>query len=251
MIAPRAALPRVRSRSGLATAKTATVATAVAVAGAAVLAGCGAGQQAQTVQVKAVNDAVNGSVGNLGVRAVGIKPPTSGPAYKAGSSAQLQVVIVNVSGNPDTLTAVSSPAFTGWSSSTVSKPSSLPLSSPTALRSSMSAPGTSAASGGTQQVRIPGNSRVSYGVPDARAVLTVTGIKHTLYPGEAVPIRFTFAKAGSVTVMAPVQLTSSPGTAVIGGSPSSPAGGGDAPEPTDTHTPETTTTPTPTDTSTS
>lgn len=212
------------SRAGVATA----VAVAAAVAGAALVSGCAAGQQVQTLKVRGAEDGTNAGVGTIAVRAVGILPPPSGTAYKKGSSAKLSVVFVDVSRTPDTLTSVTSPAFTGWSSGS---------------------------SGGTR-VPIPGNSRVSFGVPDASSTLTVSGLKATLYPGQSVTIRFTFARAGSVTVAAPVQLTPTPGTAVIGGSPSSPPGAGDAPEPTDTHTPETTTTPTataatPTDTSTS
>jgi copper(I)-binding protein len=43
-----------------------------------------------------------------------------------------------------------------------------------------------------------------------------------LYPGAAVSLTFTFANAGSVTVMVPVGLSSSPGTAVV--SPPSSSG---------------------------
>lgn len=241
MIAPRAAArrrpPRVRPRAG--------TATAVAVAGAVLLTGCAAGQQVQTLKVRGANDGTNGGVGNIAVRDVGVLPPPSGIAYKKGSSAKLAVVLVNVGRTPDTLTSVTSSAFTGWSSSSSSVAEAVAASSP--APSSTSSPASSG-TGGTQRVPIPADSRVSYGVPDSNAKLTVTGLKASLYPGQSINIRFTFAKAGSVTVATPVQLTSTPGTDVIGGSPSSPPGAGDVPEPTDTHTPETTTTPTATDT---
>jgi copper(I)-binding protein len=225
VIAPRDAArrrpPRVRSRAGVATA----VATASAAVGALLLTGCAAGQQVQTLKVRGANDGTNIGIGDIAVRGVGVMPPPSGTAYKKGSSAKLSVVLVNVGRTPDTLTSVTSSAFTGWSTSSSS--------------------GTSS----SHQVSVPANSRVSFGVPDSKSVLTVSGLAASLYPGQSINIRFTFAKAGSVTVATPVQLTPSPGTAVVGGSPSSPPGGGDAPEPTDTHTPETTTTPTPTDSS--
>jgi copper(I)-binding protein len=185
---------------------------ALAVGAALLVSACAAGKQAQTVQETPVNDANDANVGTIAIRAVAVKAPTDN-FYAKGSSAQMQVVFVNVGSKPDTLTSITSPAFTSWSS--VSTNVSQQLS----------------ASQGTQRVTVPPGQRVSYGVPDAHAVLKVSGIKEDLWPGSAIKVTFTFQRAGSKLVIVPVQLTPTPGTQAVGGETSSPPGGGAASEP--------------------
>lgn len=209
MIGKRAATGRVRWGLAVATALLASA--------------CAAGKQAQTVEETPVNDANDANAGTIALRAVAVEPP-SGNYYAKGSSAQLQMVLVNVGSNPDTLTSITSPAFSSWSS--------LPKTggaSPLALSSS--SVGSLPTAGGTQRVTLPPGVRVSYGVPDATRILQVTGIKQVLWPGSAIRVTFTFDRAGSKSVMVPIQLTTPPGTQAVGGETSSPPGGGAASEP--------------------
>jgi copper(I)-binding protein len=81
--------------------------------GVLVLAGCAAGQDAQTVGQRPAIDAASATSGNISVRAAALLPPTGGSGYAKGSSAQLQLVLINDGDSNDTLTAVSSPAASG------------------------------------------------------------------------------------------------------------------------------------------
>ena len=212
----------------------------IATAVAALLSGCAAGKQAQTAQVTGVIDADDSSIGDIAIRAIAVEMPPSGNSYAPGSSADLQVVIVNNGNKPDTLIGVRSSAFTGWSSMSGTGASATPLamsSAATPSGTSTGSAGSTAAGGsggGSTHVTIGAMQRVSYGVPDATSTLQVTGIKHRLYAGSQISITFAFQRAGSVTALAPVQLTATPGTAAVGGQTSSPAGGGAASEPPST-----------------
>jgi len=50
---------------------------------------------------------------------------------------------------------------------------------------------------------------VSFGVNGTDHVLVLTGLSSTLFPASTIPVTFTFANAGSVTVDVPVQITAS------------------------------------------
>ena len=188
---------------------------AVMVSAALLLSACAAGQEAQTVQETPVADANDVNVGTIAIRAVAVKAPT-GNYYAKGSSAEMQVVFVNVGSKPDALTSITSPAFTSWSSSANSGAVATGLS----------------ASQGSQRITLPPNQRVSFGVPEATRILKVSGIKENLWPGSAIRVTFSFQRAGSKLVFVPIQLTSPPGTQAVGGETSSPPGGGAASEPT-------------------
>lgn len=210
---------------------------ALAVSAALLLSACAAGKQAQTVEETPVVDAADGNAGTIAIRAVAVKPP-DGDYYPKGSSAELQMVLVNESSKPDTLTSITSPAFSGWSS--LPKPSSSVSASPVEVASSTSptaSPASSSAgalplAGGTRRVTLRPNVPVSYGVPDGTHILQVTGITKVLWPGTAIRVTFTFDRAGSTTVDVPIQLTTPPGTQAVGGATSSPPGGGAASEAT-------------------
>lgn len=195
---------------------------AATLAGTALLSGCAAGQLAQTANVTGVNDAADADAGAVALRAFALAPP-SGNYYAKGSSAQLVGVLVNTGQRPDELTSVTSPAFSGWSSTSTSTGSAVPLG----------ASATPAAASGTssQRVQLPVNSAVSFGVPAATGTLRVTGIKSALYPGDEIKVTFTFQRAGTVTAELPVKLTPTPGTEVVGATPSTPGGAGAASEP--------------------
>jgi periplasmic copper chaperone A len=196
---------------------------AATLAATALLSACAAGQQAQTANVTGVNDAVDADAGAVAVRAFAVAAP-SGGHYAKGGSAQLIGVLVNTGQRPDELTSITSPAFTGWSSTSTGTGSATPLAAGSATPVA-----TSGSSG--QRVQLPVNSAVSYGVPDATGTLQVTGLKSALFPGDEIKVTFTFQRAGAVTAEVPVKLTATPGSAVVGATPSSPPGAGAASEP--------------------
>jgi copper(I)-binding protein len=57
---------------------------------------------------------------------------------------------------------------------------------------------------------VPAESSVQIGLSGQNIVFQLTGLTKALFPGTSVPITFSFAKAGSVTVQVPVQLTTLP-----------------------------------------
>jgi periplasmic copper chaperone A len=180
---------------------------------AAAVSGCAAGRDAQTAYQRPTLDGTQVKIGDISLNAVTIQPPTA-TFYPAGSSAPMRLVLVNSGGSADTLTGITSPSFTGWSVSSAGKPASGTSISPSSGASSVPA--------GTQRIEVPANARVPFGTPEATATLSLTKLRKPAYPGSAVPITFTFAKAGAVTLQVPVGLTNAPNDSVI---PS--AGGGE------------------------
>jgi copper(I)-binding protein len=57
---------------------------------------------------------------------------------------------------------------------------------------------------------VPAEASVQIGISGQNIVFQLTGLTKALFPGTSVPITFSFAKAGSVTVQVPVQLTTLP-----------------------------------------
>lgn len=155
----------------------------LAVAAALLASACAAGQQAQTADEKPTLDGTNADVGAIALRAIAIEAPTQ-VSYKPGDDAPISIVLVNNGSKPDTLTSVRSSEASGWSAS-----------------------GSDASQ---NSVPVAPASRVSFGVPESKDVLQLTGLKRNLYPGESLNITFTFAKAGAVTVDVPVALTETP-----------------------------------------
>jgi periplasmic copper chaperone A len=158
---------------------------------------CAAGQKAQTADVNESIDGTSVHVGSITLGALAIQPPKAA-YYPTGSDVPVRVVIVNSSPKADTLTSITSSSITGWTTTGTG-----------ATSTASSAQATS--------VKVPGGGAESFGVPDSQAVLQLSQIKTDLHPGMTVPLTFTFANAGSVTVRVPVQLSTSPQTAVLPG----------------------------------
>jgi hypothetical protein len=158
---------------------------------------CAAGQVAQTADQKPTLDGTQADVGDIHLRGLAILPP-SAVFYPAGSTARVRLVIVNSSDRADTLTSITSPRITTWAS----------------FNNSLAA---TANVGGVRSVRIPPGARVSYSVPETRSILTLRGLKTRVFPGTTIPLTFTFARAGAVTVATPIQLHHPPGSSVIPG----------------------------------
>ena len=171
------------------------VAAAVAAAGLLLTSACAAGQRAETAEEKPTLDGALADVGNLHLRGVSILPP-SGNFYAAGASARMRLVIVNSGATADRLTSVTSTQITSWA----------------AFNNSLAA---TANIGGSRSVPVAPGARTSFGVPETRSVLSLSGLKSKLFPGSAIRLTFSFARAGTVTVPVPVQLSSPPGSSTI------------------------------------
>ena len=171
-----------------------------AAAGAALLlTGCAAGQRAQTSVEVPVVDGVQASVGAIDLRALTIVTPANG-SYPSGGSAALQLYIVN-NGAPDQLVSVSSSAAKAATLSTSAATEfSIPPSAAPSSSSSAAQPAIPLASGETTVV----------GVAAADPQITLKGLDAALYPAMSIPVTFTFATAGSVTVQVSVHLSTGP-----------------------------------------
>jgi copper(I)-binding protein len=205
--------------------------------------GCAAGEHAMTAEEKPTIDATNADIGSIQLRGLAIESPVTSTFYAKGSSALVTMALINSGKGSDTLTGISSPAFSSWgvfpklaqaeaaqaapssSSAAPSAASSAPTTS--APSGSSSAPGTPAPGAstspsvpaaapsssvaavptGTKSVTVAAGLRLSWGVPSATGGLLLMKFTKSVYPGTTVPITFTFDKAGSTTVSVPVQLT--------------------------------------------
>jgi copper(I)-binding protein len=188
------------------------------------ISGCAAGRNAQTAYEKPTIDGAQAKVGYLSLNGLTIIAPTSA-YYRKGSSAPVRLVLVNSGASADTLTGITSPAFSGWGVFSTAGAAQAAQAAATASASTSISPssGASPAATGARQVRVPANSRVPFGTPEAKGALLLTNLAKSAYPGSAVPITFTFAKAGAVTVQVPVGLTHGAPISVL----PSPSGGGE------------------------
>lgn len=134
--------------------------------------GCAAGQISQTADEVAAIDGANGGVGDITVRNVEMVTADTG-GYAKGADAALQLKISNQGLSADTLTQVNSPAAT-----------SVEVNGP---------------------VQVPAQSLLSIG---AQAPITVTlkNLTDAVSYGQSVPVTFSFAAAGPITVQVPIAI---------------------------------------------
>jgi hypothetical protein len=206
-----------------------TAGAAVAVAATLLTSGCAAGRAAQTADQVPTQDGVNATVRNMALRGLSVEAPAS-PYYVAGSDVVVNLVLVNTGNTDDALTGISTTSATGWGSFAsignaaqvqgAANSAALASASPSVTASSSTASGTSAtgsapAPKGSKNVPIPAGERVSYGVPDATGEQQLAGTVGRLYPGNSVTLDFTFAKAGDIKVIVPIQLSGNPGEASV------------------------------------
>ena len=144
---------------------------AVVAAASLTLAGCGAGQYAQSVNQQAAILGANAAVGDMSTLNVRLAPIAE-QKYPAGSDARVLLYLSNDGLNPDTLTSVSSPAA-----------KSVQI---------------------TGDPVVPGQTLVDLSGDSGRRV-TLTGLVQDLYYGVSIPMTFSFANAGSLTLNVPIQ----------------------------------------------
>ncbi len=152
-------------RPGVRTA-TALLLAATSLIGTAALSACAAGSSAVTSQARTTTNTVSGAVGTISLHNVYV----AGPAAK-DADAQVISAFFNGGTQEDQIIQVSSPAASG----AVTPPSAV-------LR--------------------PGASNIY--IADGNAP-TLTGLNRELLVGQAIPVTFTFAKAGSITLNVPVE----------------------------------------------
>ena len=117
-------------------------------------------------------DGANASVGSIGVRDVRLAPTTDN-AYKSGSTIPLKLWVSNTALTSDTLTGVSSPA--------------------------------------ADKIDIAGKKELAaqtlVEVTDSTDLkITLNGLKNELPYGHSIPVTFTFASAGTLTVNVPIEI---------------------------------------------
>ncbi len=201
---------RVNAESVFGGRRTRIAAAGVMVSAVLLTSACAAGRHAQTANQIPTQDGSDVTVRNMALRGLAIYAPSGNPYYAQGSTVRMRMVLVNTGTRTDALTGLTSRSITGGGS----------YASPTAA-SSAETPSTSQSSTsasiptGAQTIVVGAGSRASYGVPDSTRVLLLRGTKSKLYPGNAIKITFTFARAGDVTVSVPVQLSATPGTETV------------------------------------
>jgi len=145
---------------------------AVGAALALTLAGCAAGQISQTAQQVAAIDGANASAGAVGVRDVRLAP-TEDNSYPAGADVPLRLWVSNTALTPDTLSTVSTPA---------------------------------AATVEIKGAAEFGGQSLSEITDSTALTITLTGLNEELPYGHSIPVTFSFAQAGSMTVNVPIEI---------------------------------------------
>src|SRR4051812_7507104 len=168
------------------------------------LSACSAGQVNQTSTQLRDKTGPEGAVGDLLLREVQLAYPQSG-AYAAGDDAELQAAIVNTGDQPDTLVNVTGPDFASVRV-TGSPTGSAAVASSTPAAGATSAAPTTPATGGARQIAVPAGETVFLG--ENTSTVTLVDLTRPLTSASAVPVTFTFQRAGQVTVDALVATPS-------------------------------------------
>lgn len=173
---------------------------AVLVAGgiAVLLAGCAAGQVTSTAEIVPVVDGALATVSTMDLRAIAVAPPTD-RSWAEGSSAPLQMFLINNSATPDQLVKVST-----------DRSASVQVLAQGGVQASAASSAQQA-----QSIDVPGDESVSVGFDPGNPQVVLTGLTENLFPAQTISVTFQFAKAGSVTTNVPVRLTSPPSSPPI------------------------------------
>jgi copper(I)-binding protein len=207
------------------------VAAAVTLGVAALLVtGCSAGQTAQTATQKSTVDGTAGTAGDIALRYVRLAYPEGGQ-YLAGATATLQFFAVNSGPQPDRLVQVRtdgaaqvtmSPAGTGTASASATPPgtpSGTPSGSVTGGAATTTPTGSqpatatgSAAPAAQAPVPIPPHGLVAFdeGRTEGAATVQLVGLTQDLLSGQTVPVTFSFARGGMVTLDVPIATSLAP-----------------------------------------
>ena len=156
-----------RSSSGVRGARAGAVLVALLA-----LTACGAGQQAQTYQTKAVADATNDAIGSLAIRNLAVVAPREGITHEAGSDVPLTLTVVNEGGEPDVLREITTEA----------------------------AASVEVVAGPTDELRV---ERLA--TSDAEYELVLRDLTEELMTGEYISLTLSFERNGTKELLVPVQ----------------------------------------------
>ena len=162
------------------------------------LAGCAAGQVTSTAEIVPVVDGALATVSTMDLRAIAVAAPTD-RSWAEGSSAPLQMYLINNSATPDEIVKVST-----------DRSASVQVLAQGGVEAS-AAPSAQQA----QSIDVPGDESVSVGFDPGNPQVVLTGLTENLFPAQTISVTFLFAKAGSVTTNVPVRLTSPPSSPPI------------------------------------
>jgi copper(I)-binding protein len=194
----------------------------VAVCAAALTSACAAGKHAQTADETPAIDGATAQIGTMELHGFALLPPTSTTLHPVGSDVRVQVTLVNAGDALDTLTGISTSAASGWgvyrssadatavqqAANTQSAPAAGPSGAAGASPSSGLAAGAPTPPPvGATSIAVPAGQSVAFDTPSSTKVLMLLNLTKKLYPGTSIPIKVTFAHAGSKTITVPVQLT--------------------------------------------
>jgi copper(I)-binding protein len=202
-----------------------TAAVAGAVLGAVVLAGCGAGQVSQTSRQVSAVDGANVTVGQIAVRNAQFvfgEGTESAVAYPRGSSAPLELTIVNTGGTADELVSITSPIGNGEIIGKGEVPAGrtlvaegLPVAEP-APSATATAPTSGAAAGSsatpsatpsaTAGRPTPTGAVLPTDAPDTAGTvqLVLSGLRDDIRSGLTYEVVLNFRQAGPVRLAVPV-----------------------------------------------
>ncbi len=162
------------------------------------LAGCAAGQVTSTAEIVPVVDGALATVSTMDLRAIAVAAPTD-RSWAEGSSAPLQMYLINNSATPDQLVKVST-----------DRSASVQVLAQGGVEASAASSAQQA-----QSIDVPGDESVSVGFDPGNPQVVLTGLTENLFPAQTISVTFLFAKAGSVTTNVPVRLTSPPSSPPI------------------------------------
>jgi len=189
-----------------------------AVIGAVVLAGCGAGQVSQTSRQVAAVDGANVTVGSIAVRDAQFVLGTDvkgAVAFPHGSSAPLQMTIVNTGGTPDVLVSASSPVA---SAVTISGTKDVPGGQTLMVEGTPVLPQATATPTATASAATPTASATPTATPaptvapdgSRTAQVVLTGLGADISSGKTYEVVLNFQKAGAVRLSVPVSTSVAP-----------------------------------------
>ncbi|SDP04012.1 Protein of unknown function [Actinopolyspora xinjiangensis] len=161
----------------------------------AALSGCATGQQAETSQQVAAIYGASGDANTMAVRNATLSYPGGESVYPEGSNAPVETVLINSGEQQDKLVGVSS-----------------------SYARSVEVSGTQRIPSGTRLYAVSdaadrtGVTAVEATSDDERETVRITleGLTQGIRPGTTIPVEFTFAEAGSVTLQVPIGRSPEP-----------------------------------------
>lgn len=171
------------------------------------LSGCATGQQAETSEQTAAIFGANGDAKHMAIRNATLTFPDGEPHYPKGSTAPVDVVLINEAKQQDRLVKVSSSYA---ASAEISGKSVIPggtrlYSDGVRAGQSPDQPAAALAEGAG-----PADPKPVGPVQRPQVDISLVGLTQDIRPGVTIPVTFTFARAGSTTVYVPIGPSGEP-----------------------------------------